>query len=109
MAERTKRYLIKLNYKSLDIKYKNALAKQVEDDKFQRNIIKQNQNFMIIKVALFDYLIYLLERIKKYNQNIRVALLAAEVGKEDKEVEVLVDDCSIGSDEYNEIIRTLRF
>ena len=53
MAERTKRYLIKLNYKSLDIKYKNALAKQVEDDKFQRNIIKQNQNFMIIKVALF--------------------------------------------------------
>lgn len=109
MVEHTKRYLIKLNYKSLDIKYKNALAKQIEDQKFQRNIIKQSDNSMIIKVALFDYLIYLLERIKQYKQGIKVALLATEVGQENDEVEVLIDDCSIGSDEYNEIIRTLRF
>ena len=72
----------------------------------EKFIFKRQDNAVIIQPALFDYLEYDFN-INPVIKN-KAQFMLLEMNKE-KKARKIVDNCKYGSDEYNELVRKIRF
>lgn len=102
-------YLIKIDYSRLKDKDKYEFIERFNGQKFDKYIVNQNDNVAIVKLQIFDYLIFDIETIKKFTKNLRLSLLSRDEKKEFKNIKIIYDDIKVNTDEYNELIRQIRF
>lgn len=102
-------YLIKIDYSRLKDKDKYEFIERFNGQKFDKYIVNQNDNVAIVKLQIFDYLIFDIESIKKFTKNLRLSLLSRDEKKESKNIKIIYDDIKVNTDEYNEMIRQIRF
>ena len=102
-------YLIKIDYSRLKDKDKYEFIERFNGQKFDKYIVNQNDNVAIVKLQIFDYLIFDIETIKKFTKNLRLSLLSRDEKKESKNIKIIYDDIKVNTDEYNELIRQIRF
>jgi len=102
-------YLIKIDYSRLKDKDKYEFIERFNGQKFDKYIVNQNDNVAIVKLQIFDYLIFDIETIKKFTKNLRLSLLSRDEKKESKNIKIIYDDIKVNTDEYNEMIRQIRF
>lgn len=102
-------YLIKIDYSRLKDKDKYEFIERFNGQKFDKYIVNQNDNVAIVKLQIFDYLIFDIESIKKFTKNLRLSLLSRDEKKEFKNIKIIYDDIKVNTDEYNEMIRQIRF
>mgnify|MGYP006989730387 FL=1 len=102
-------YLIKIDYSRLKDKDKYEFIERFNGQKFDKYIVNQNDNVAIVKLQIFDYLIFDIETIKKFTKNLRLSLLSRDEKKKSKNIKIIYDDIKVNTDEYNELIRQIRF
>lgn len=102
-------YLIKIDYSRLNDKYTHEFIERFNGKKFDKYIVSQNEDVAIVKVQIFDYLIFDQEVNKKLIKNLRLSLLLRDEKKKSNNIKVLYENVKINTDEYNELVRQLRF
>jgi hypothetical protein len=100
------KYLIKISYPKANPKQKEIINKLFADEKLKKYIVRSNDNIKIIQPALFDYLEYNFFTTPAIISKARFSLLEL---LEDNKVKTLVDNCTLKSDDFNAILRELRF
>lgn len=98
-------YLVKIDLSKLKPAEKKAFNKLIDDDRLDSQVAKRGDQAVIIKPPLFDYLEYEFFTNKMFKRKVKFTLLKQTKGK----VKVIVNNCKLKSDEFNEILRTLRF
>lgn len=102
-------YLVKIDFSELNTKNKYEFIERVNGDKFKKYIVKMNDTVMIVKLQVFDYLIFDIQQVKKFSKNLRLSLLSRDEKLNTNKVEEIYKNVKINTDEYNEMIRTIRF
>lgn len=102
-------YLMKLDYSRLNDKDRYEFIERFKGQKFEKYIVNQNDDVAIVKIQIFDYLIFDIETIKKFTKNLRLSLLSRDEKKKSNNITVLYDNIQPNTDEYNELIRQIRF
>lgn len=100
---------MKIDFSGLNQKNKYEFLERVNGKKFEKYIIKKNDSVMIVKLQIFDYLIFDIQQVKKFAKSIKLSLLSRDEELDKNKVEEIYSNVKINSDEYNELIRTIRF
>lgn len=98
--------LIRISYPKVNEKNKALITKLFENEAMKKYIFKQQDNSIFIQTVLFDYLEYDFN-INPVIKN-KAQFMLLELNNENK-ARKIVDNCKYGSDEYNEILRKIRF
>ena len=98
--------LIRISYPKVNEKNKALITKLFENEAMKKYIFKQQDNSIFIRTVLFDYLEYDFN-INPVIKN-KAQFMLLELNNENK-ARKIVDNCKYGSDEYNEILRKIRF
>ena len=104
-------YLFKIDYSRLKEKDQYEFRERINGDKFLPYIVKRNDdtNVIIFKIAIFDYIIFDIESEKKFSKNLRLSLLSRDEKKESNNIQIIFENIKPNTDEYNEMIRKIRF
>lgn len=100
---------MKIDFSGLNQKNKYEFLERVNGKKFEKYIIKKNDSVMIVKLQIFDYLIFDIQQVKKFAKSIKLSLLSRDEELDKNKVEEIYSNVKVNSDEYNELIRTIRF
>lgn len=99
-------YLVRISYPKLNKKQFDMINELFDGNAKKKFIFKRQDNAVIIQPALFDYLEYDFN-INPVIKN-KAQFMLLEMNKE-KKARKIVDNCKYGSDEYNELVRKIRF
>lgn len=99
-------YLIRISYPKLNAKNKALVTNLFDNEAMKKYIFKQQDDAIFIQPVLFDYL----EHDFNINPVIKnkAQFMLLELNNENK-AKKIVDNCKFGSDEYNELLRKIRF
>lgn len=98
--------LIRISYPKVNEKNKALITNLFENEAMKKYIFKQQDNAIFIQTVLFDYLEYDFN-INPVIKN-KAQFMLLELNNENK-ARKIVDNCKYGSDEYNKILRKIRF
>lgn len=99
-------YVIRITYPKLDKKQSTIVNALFDDDNFKKYILKRTSDSILLTQALFDYLEY------DFNTNSIIKNKASFMLLEknsDNKFKKIVENCKMDSDEFNEILRIIRF
>lgn len=99
-------YLVRISYPKLNKKQLGIINELFDGNAKEKFIFKRQDNAIIIQPALFDYLEYDFN-INPVIKN-KAQFMLLEMNKE-KKARKIVNNCKYGSDEYNELVRKIRF
>lgn len=99
-------YLIKISFDKVKTKELSGVKPLFEGENKQRFIKASSNNTYVIMPPLFDHLEYDFNILSVVQNKARFTLIEQLDGNKAKKV---IDECRYGSDEYNEILRKIRF
>lgn len=99
-------YLVRISYPKLNKKQSEVISNLFAGEAKKKYIFKRQKDMIYIQPALFDYLEYDFN-INPVIKN-KAQFMLLELNKQ-KKARKIVDNCKFGSDEYNELIRKIRF
>lgn len=99
-------YLVRISYPKLNKKQSEVISNLFAGEAKKKYIFKRQKDTIFIQPALFDYLEYDFN-INPVIKN-KAQFMLLEMNKQ-KKARKVVDNCKFGSDEYNELIRKIRF
>lgn len=101
------KYLIKINYKKLNKKHQTQFDVLLSHPAFQKGIIQKKNNEIVVRPAVFNYLSYEFENTKQYKKNLIFTLLKQNINTQ--KVSIELDNIKIKDNEYDEMLRLIRF
>lgn len=99
-------YLVRISYPKLNKKQAEIINNLFDGNAKKKYIFKRQKDAIFIQPALFDYLEYDFN-INPVIKN-KAQFMLLELNKQ-KKARKVVDNCKFGSDEYNELVRKIRF
>lgn len=107
MAKIVNRF-IKLDFSLCNAKIEKKFLKLFDNENYKKHIKARSDSSIIISIPLFTLIEYELEQTKGFASKVRIDLLEKEQDSS-KGIETLYSNVHINSEQYDEVLRTLRF